>query len=314
MKKNCENCVKESIGCKEIQHLFRDVDKLKASKKLNNLLCFVFVVITVGFAVISILVWQNMLKQSISTANLKPEELKNMAELFNSQFSNLLTVLGILLTVFGVVIPIINAIYQKQTLKDERDSLRREIDINLANLEAKEKKLEDKIESTKEEREKQIAKVRSDLAQAIDSARKSFSEKQEKITIELEESQKQQTYNNGYFYQQLAFTNRHFLNIHCIYCSYAIMYYSVYAENNDEFAKRFFFIVEKMKEKLQEDNDNEKFYSEKLIENLKAAQRNVKTDSIYFYNLKNLIEIIGEWDKKKGVENNTISATEPIKL
>ena len=195
MKKNCENCVKESIGCKEIQHLFRDVDKLKASKKLNNLLCFVFVVITVGFAVISILVWQNMLKQSISTANLKPEELKNMAELFNSQFSNLLTVLGILLTVFGVVIPIINAIYQKQTLKDERDSLRREIDINLANLEAKEKKLEDKIESTKEEREKQIAKVRSELAQAIDSARQSFSEKQEKITIELEESQKQQTYN-----------------------------------------------------------------------------------------------------------------------
>ena len=314
MEKHCERCVKENIGCKEIQHLFRDVDKLKASKKLNNLLYFVFVVITVGFAVISILVWQNMLKQSISTANLKPEELKNMAELFNSQFSNLLTVLGILLTVFGVVIPIINAIYQKQTLKDERDSLRREIDINLANLEAKEKKLEDKIESTKEEREKQIAKVRSDLAQAIDSARKSFSEKQEKITIELEESQKQQTYNNGYFYQQLAFTNRHFLNIHCIYCSYAIMYYSVYVENNDKFAKKFLFIVRKMKKRLQEDNDNEELYSEKLIENLKAAQSNVKTDSIYFYKLKVLIKIIGEWDKKKGVENNTISATKPIKL
>ena len=74
------------------------------------------------------------------------EELKNMADLFNSQFSNLLTVLGILLTIFGVLTPIVNAIYQKQTLKDERESLRREIDVSLANLEEKEKNLEDKLE------------------------------------------------------------------------------------------------------------------------------------------------------------------------
>ena len=148
MEKHCEKCVKENIGCKEIQHLFRDVDKLKASKKFNTFLYIFITVISVGFVFVSIVVWQNMLKQSISTANLQPEELKNMADLFNSQFSNLLTVLGVLLTIFGAATPIVNAIYQKQTLKDERESLRREIDVSLANLEAKEKNLEDKLELT----------------------------------------------------------------------------------------------------------------------------------------------------------------------
>ena len=146
MEKHCEKCVKENIGCKEIQHLFRDVDKLKASKNFNTFLYIFIAVISVGFVIVSIIVWHNMLKQSISTADLKPEELKNMADLFNSQFSNLLTVLGILLTIFGVLTPIVNAIYQKQTLKDERESLRREIDVSLANLKEKEKNLEDKLE------------------------------------------------------------------------------------------------------------------------------------------------------------------------
>ena len=44
MEKHCEKCVKENIGCKEIQHLFRDVDKLKASKNFNTFL-YIFIAV-----------------------------------------------------------------------------------------------------------------------------------------------------------------------------------------------------------------------------------------------------------------------------
>ena len=292
MDKHCEKCAKENVGCKEKQHLFRDVDKLKINKTLNSFLYFFITVVCISFVIISFALWKNMLAQPIATANISANELKQISELFNSQFSSLLTVLAILLSVFGVLLPIVNTIYQKQTLKDERESLRREINISLANLEAQEKKLEDKIESAKEERKKQIAEVRSELAQAIGSSRKSFSEKQETVKIKLEESQKHQTYSNGYFCQQLAFTNRNFLSVYCAYCSYAIMYYSVYAENNDGFAQSFSFIVGELKEKLQENNGNESFNSKTFIKNLKEAQENVRKDSIYWHKLQELIDII----------------------
>ena len=312
MEKHCEKCVKENIGCKEIQHLFRDVDKLKASKKFNTFLYIFITVISVGFVIVSIIVWHNMLKQSISTANLKPEELKNMAELFNTQFSNLLTVLGILLTIFGVAIPIVNAIYQKQTLKDERESLRREIDVSLANLEAQEKKLEDKIESAKAEREKQIAKVRSDLAQAIDSARKNFQDKQENIETKIQAFERESTYNNGYIFLQIALSNRNEMFMYGSYVSLAMMYFSVYAETDENFSERLLFSIENLSKKILECNDNTVLNFKFIIEKLKEAQKNVRNNSIYWHKLQELIETIENLANKQSTEKTSGAAIEKV--
>ena len=312
MEKHCEKCVKENIGCKEIQHLFWDVDKLKASKNFNTFLYIFIAVISVGFVIVSIIVWHNMLKQSISTADLKPEELKNMADLFNSQFSNLLTVLGILLTIFGALTPIVNAIYQKQTLKDERESLRREIDVSLANLEEKEKNLEDKIESAKAEREKQIAKVRSDLAQAIDSARRNFQDKQENIETKIQAFERESTYNNGYIFLQIALSNRNEMFMYGSYVSLAMMCFSVYAETDENFSERLLFSIENLSKKILECNDNTVLNFEFIIEKLKEAQKNVRNDSIYWHKLQELIETIENLANKQSTEKTSGAAIEKV--
>ena len=312
MDKHCEKCAKENVGCKEIQHLFRDVDKLKASKKFNTFLYIFITVISVGFVIVSIIVWHNMLKQSISTADLKPEELKNMADLFNSQFSNLLTVLGILLTIFGALTPIVNAIYQKQTLKDERESLRREIDVSLANLEEKEKNLEDKIESAKAEREKQIAKVRSDLAQAIDSARRNFQDKQENIETKIQAFERESTYNNGYIFLQIALSNRNEMFMYGSYVSLAMMCFSVYAETDENFSERLLFSIENLSKKILECNDNTVLNFKFIIEKLKEAQKNVRNDSIYWHKLQELIETIENLANKQSTEKTSGAAIEKV--
>ena len=295
MEKHCEKCVKENIGCKEIQHLFRDVDKLKASKNFNTFLYIFIAVISVGFVIVSIIVWHNMLKQSISTADLKPEELKNMADLFNSQFSNLLTVLRILLNIFGVAIPILNAIYQKQTLKDERESLRREIDFSLANLDVEEKKL---IESAKEEREKQIENVRSDLAKSIQNAEKHF-----KSTFAGFE--KEYKRDSGYFFLQFALTNRGDYFVYYTYCSYAILCYSTYAETDNTFAERFYFSINEFNEDFRQRYEKNQFDSSLITKNIKFAQKNVEADSDYWQQMQKIVDMIEELDKKKAAEKKS---------
>ena len=307
MDKHCEKCVKENIGCKEIQHLFRDVDRLKVSKKFNTFLYILIAIISVSLVITSFVVWYNMLKQPISTTGLKPEELKNIADLFNSQFSNLLTVLGLLLTVFGVAIPIVNAIYQKQTLKEERDSLKREIDISLANIEAKERELENKIEFAKKERQKQITEVRSELAQAIDSARKNFQDKQEIIEKKIRDFEQRYTYNNGYVALQLALSNRNDMFVYCSYMSLGIVYFSVYAESMEDCSERLLYSIKTLSEKISARDKNVVLNFKFIIEKLTQSQEKVRKDSVYWHKLQELIEIVNKLSEENKQENDKLA-------
>lgn len=300
MEKHCEKCVKENIGCKEIQHLFRDVDKLKASKKFNTFLYIFITVISVGLVITSIVVWYNMLKQPIATASLKPEELKNVADLFNSQFSNLLTVLGILLTIFGVANPIVNAIYQKQTLKDERESLRREIDVSLANIEAKERELEQRMESATEDLAKQISNIKAHFQSLLNKSHRDIQEKQQILDTKIEAFEKQRFIDNGFFCAQLASAAQD--SSACYYYSLAIFYYSHYATSDKSIENKLRYLMDALVQTLSERDWLALTLDKTLIvENLTKAQDQLKNHSTYYQKLQSIIDSIDQYiAHKKG--------------
>ena len=166
------------------------------------------------------------------------------------------------------------------------------------------------IESAKEEQKKQIEEVRSDLAQAIDSARKNFQDKQENIENKIQSFEQRYSYNNGYLFLQMVLLNRNDMFMFGSYMSLAIMYFSVYAETDEKFSERLLFSIKKLSTTISECNDNTVFNFKFIIEKLKEAQKNVRKDSVYWHKLQELIETIENLDNKQSVEKTFGAAIE----
>lgn len=82
------------------------------------------------------------------------ESYKATYDLFSSQFSQLLTFLGFFGTIFGLVIPAGAYLLQKQTLKEEKDSLLEQIkSVNIENKNIKEvqQQTQEQLKNVKEE-------------------------------------------------------------------------------------------------------------------------------------------------------------------
>ena len=82
-----------------------------------------------------------------------PDEIltrKDAYELFDKQFTHLLTTLGILLSVFGIALPIISYFFQRVSLRDEREAIQHEIEIGLANIKERENNLEKELKKVNE--------------------------------------------------------------------------------------------------------------------------------------------------------------------
>ncbi len=224
MGKECQSCVKEGIGCESVQKMMREIDELKKAKAHRILMLSIFS-LAVVFAIISVILWRNMLLQPIMVQQMPESQLKDLSELFNAQFANLLTVLGFLITIFGFILPLINLYYQRQTLKEERESIKREVDRSLEII-------KEQVKQAKEERKDEINKVRDELAKAIDGAKKNFQSRQDAIDKKmldydnkLAEYEKNRCWDNGYFMQQLAFYAPLFETKLIYYCN-ALPYFS----------------------------------------------------------------------------------------
>jgi ElaB/YqjD/DUF883 family membrane-anchored ribosome-binding protein len=187
MSKDCKSCSKEDIGCSTIQNICRDIDDLKKSRFWKIALISA-VILTIGLVAISIVFWRNLLQQPIMLAQMESSTTKDVTELFNNQLSSMLTLIGILMTIFGFILPLINIFYQRLTLKDERESMQREVDLSLEIIKDEVREFKRDLAKASEERKEQFDKVRSDLAIAISNARSIFQEKTDSLKAEVKES------------------------------------------------------------------------------------------------------------------------------
>ena len=231
MSKECQSCVKEGIGCESVQKMMREIDELKKAKAHRILMLSIFTV-ALAFLTICFIIWHHMLRQPIMLQQMPESQLKDLSELFNAQFSNLLTVLGILITIFGFILPLINLYYQRQTLKEERESIKREVDRNLEVIKEQVKNFDLNLQQAKDERKAEIANVRDDLAKTIDAARKNFQQRQDSIDKTLAKHEKDRCWDSGYFMQQLAAASQDITGKIIYYCN-ALPYFSKYSGSND---------------------------------------------------------------------------------
>jgi hypothetical protein len=78
-----------------------------------------------------------------------PDEIltrKDAYELFDKQFTHLLTTFGIMLSVFGIALPIISYFFQRVSLRDEREAIQHEIEVSMNNIKERENKFERELE------------------------------------------------------------------------------------------------------------------------------------------------------------------------
>lgn len=240
MSKECQSCIKEGIGCESVQKMMREIDELKKAKAHRILMWTAFFIIS-GFIIISFIVWNYMLRQPITVRQMPESQLKDLSELFNAQFTNLLTVMGGLITIFGFILPLINLYYQRQTLKEERESIKREVDRSLEIIKEQVKKFDFNLQQAKEERKVEINKVRSELAKAIEDAKKAFKTRQDTIDKTLAEHEKNRHWDSGYFMQQLAIADQEFFGKVIYYCN-ALPYFSKYCDDSN-FQERIYDIL-----------------------------------------------------------------------
>ena len=103
-------------------------------------------------------------------------------ELFDKQFSHLLTTFGIILSVFGIALPVISYFFQRVSLRDEREAIQHEIEVGMSNIKERENKFEnelDKIKQAQQEAQQAIEKANK----ALEQSQISFNSVQELVHI-----------------------------------------------------------------------------------------------------------------------------------
>ena len=300
MSKDCQSCVKEGIGCESVQKMMREIDELKKAKAHRILMLSVFTVV-LAFLTICFIIWHHMLRQPIMLQQMPESQLKDLSELFNAQFSNLLTVLCILITIFGFILPLINLYYQRQTLKEERESIKREVDRNLEIIKEQVKNFDFSLQQAKKERKAEIANVRDNLEKTINDARKDFQKRQDNVDKKLAEHEAGRNWDNGYFMQQLAIADTN-PEGKVIYYSNALPYFSQ-CSNNKDVQWRIDNILKNLLEninKIPKDHLQDKEYSGNILQKIEKA----KKDLIYNYHFCSQIDKIIELIKKPQVDES----------
>ncbi len=127
----------------------------------------------------------------IHQPDAEKESYQAAYDLFDKHFSQLLTVLGILITVFGLGIPAIAYCLQRQSLKEEKEMVKREFALKLKEFQRELRKeiksvadaVRGEISEKCDELEKNIGgineKIHSDVDDAITGLRKQLTEKVE---------------------------------------------------------------------------------------------------------------------------------------
>lgn len=138
-----------------------------------------------------------------------PTDAQTLNDIFDHHYTHMLATMGILLSLFGLGLPTVSYFYQRVSLRDEREAILREIDLNLNSLRKKIKKTEidqntefntikenikstfetanANILSTHETLSKNIELSRDDLKNAQATTQTQFCELQkEKSTLEKE--------------------------------------------------------------------------------------------------------------------------------
>ncbi len=179
MTGRCEDC-NNLYGDKcMVYDMRRDIDDLKKSKFWKAILIATFLVFF-SLCVIFVILYRNLLTQPVILKSMPAGELRNLTELFDNQLANILTIIGVLMTIFGFVLPMLNIFLQRQTLKEERESIQREIDISLSIIRDQEKDFRRDLTVAKEERNKKI----SEIEKKIDSGMREITKKQQDFLSE----------------------------------------------------------------------------------------------------------------------------------
>ena len=295
MNKECQLCVKNGIGCESIQKMIREIEELKKTKAHRILMWSAFFIV-IGFIIICFIVWNYMLRQPIMLRQMPESQLKDLSVLFTAQFSNLLTVMGGLITIFGFILPLINLYYQRQTLKEERESIKREVDRSLDVIKEQVQKFDLNLRQAKEERKEEIANVRDSLAKTIENARKDFQRRQDDVDKKLAEHEKARNLDNGYFMQQLAMAASDHISETIYYCN-SLPYFSKCCENI-EAQQRLDIVLDNLKESINNlpSNQNvDKDCFDSLFRQIDTAKDNLNNN----YSLTSKLDTIKNLLEKK---------------
>ena len=311
MSKECQSCVKEGLGCESVQKMMREIDELKKAKAHRILMLSVFS-ISIVFITISFIVWNYMLRQPITVRQMPESQLKDLSELFNAQFTNLLTVMGGLITIFGFILPLINLYYQRQTLKEERESIKREVDRSLEVIKEQVKNFDLNLQQAKKERKAEIANVRDDLAKTINDARKNFQQRQDNIDKKIAEHEKNRNWDNGYFLQQLAIADTTLSGKVIYYCN-SLPYFSKCCASK-KIQQRFDVLLGDLKSAIME-MPNEQLHSKKYFDILDNSIKKAQGDLTDNYHFSSKLDEIKELIEKKKAEaeasaKQTLAATQ----
>lgn len=299
MNKECQLCVKNGVGCESIQKMIREIEELKKAKAHRILMCSAFFIV-IGFITISFFVWNLMLRQPIMVQQMPESQLKDLSELFNAQFSNLLTVMGFLITIFGFILPMINLYYQRQTLKEERESIKREVDRSLDVIKEQVKEFDLNLQQAKEERKVEISSVRDSLKETIEDARKDFQQRQDNVDKKLAEHENARNYDNGYFMQQLAMAASNHTSKTIYYCN-SLPYFSKCCKDNTEVQRRLISVLEKLKESINK-IPSIRFFDKNCFDGLFRQLDSAKDNLISIYPLTSKLDEIKVLLEKKREE------------
>jgi len=300
MNKECQLCVKNGIGCESIQKMIREIEELKKTKAHRILMWSAFFIV-IGFIIICFIVWNYMLRQPIMLRQMPESQLKDLSVLFNAQFSNLLTVMGGLITIFGFILPLINLYYQRQTLKEERESIKREVDRSLDVIKEQVQKFDLNLQQAKEERKEEIANVRDSLAKTIENARKNFQQRQDAVDKKLAEHENARNFDNGYFMQQLAMAASDHTSKMIYYCN-SLPYFSKCFKDNTEIQRRLDNVLDQLKKTIDSIPSKQTLdFVDSLFRQIDTAKDNLKTNYSLTSKLDEIKDLLEK--KRKEMEN-----------
>ena len=205
----------------------------KNSKKdyLNLMVTAGIIVVILGVAVVLFCGYVdsrlNSMEQAIiakSTIKGTDVAIKEAHNLFNQQFSNLLTVFAVLIGTFGLLVPFLSYFFQRQSLKEERTRIERETQEKIADAveEAKQDIKDEDIKVAIEDARKNIKnedivdaiedakktiknETRKDITNAVDKTRRELIEQQN--TIEKVKNDSQNLANSLYEFYKLNMLN-----------------------------------------------------------------------------------------------------------
>ena len=229
-------------------------------------------------------------------------QLKDLSELFNAQFSNLLTVMGGLITIFGFILPLINLYYQRQTLKEERESIKREVDRSLEVIKEQVKNFDHSLQQAKEERKTEIANVRDDLEKTINDAKNDFQSRQKAVDDKLAEHEKNRNWDNGYFLQQLAIADTSSSGKVIYYCN-SLPYFSKCCTSK-KIQQRFDVLLDDLKSAIM-DMSGQQLLSEKYFNTISSCIKKAQDDLIDNYHFSSKLDEIKDLIDKKKAEAET---------